>query len=227
MSLDRLDRLVAPWQSLDAGIRLMDEALKLKTSSRKVREIQFRDGLLIALLSLWPIRRRSLASLTISHVVRTSDHIALVLRDEDTKSQKGSSFQVPQLLQYYILIYLDGIRPNLLNGRDSDALWVGFKARPLLSAGLYWCIRRRMLTETGRDMALHDFRRAAATFIAIEAPEKIGLIPPVLQHGGPEIADKHYNLARSGDASRLYSGLIGRLRSNLRKRNDDGDPCVP
>jgi hypothetical protein len=52
---NRFDRLVPPWHTLDFGIELMDEALGLP-SARKQREIQYRDGLLIALLSLWPIR---------------------------------------------------------------------------------------------------------------------------------------------------------------------------
>ena len=37
-------------------------------------------------------------------------------------------------------------------------------------------------------MCLHDFRRAAATFLAMDAPEKIGLIPGVLQHASPDVA---------------------------------------
>jgi hypothetical protein len=31
-------------------------------------------------------------------------------------------------------------------------------------------------------MGLHDFRRAAATFLTMDAPEKIGLIPGLLPH---------------------------------------------
>ena len=49
---DRFDRLVPPWQTLDFGIELMDEALKLPSTGHKQREIQYRDGLLLALLSL-------------------------------------------------------------------------------------------------------------------------------------------------------------------------------
>ncbi len=63
---DRFDRLVPPWRTLDFGIELMDEALKLPITGHKQREIQYRDGLLLALLSLWPIRRRSIAALTVT-----------------------------------------------------------------------------------------------------------------------------------------------------------------
>ena len=70
---DRFDRLVPPWRTLDFGIELMDEALKLPITGHKQREIQYRDGLLLALLSLWPIRRRSIAALTVSRHLEFDD----------------------------------------------------------------------------------------------------------------------------------------------------------
>ena len=70
---DRFDRLVPPLQTLDFGIELMDTALTLPTSDHKQREIQYRDGLLLALLSLWPIRRRSIAALTVSRHLEFDD----------------------------------------------------------------------------------------------------------------------------------------------------------
>jgi len=36
---------------------------------------------------------------------------------------------------------------------------------------------------------------AAATFLAMDAPEKVGLIPGILQHASPEVSEQHYNLA--------------------------------
>src|SRR5262249_44028517 len=53
---DRFDRLVPPWQTLDFGIELMDAALTLPPSDgHKQREIQYRDGLLLTMCSIWPI----------------------------------------------------------------------------------------------------------------------------------------------------------------------------
>ena len=54
-------------------------------------------------------------------------------------------------------------------------------------------------------MALHDFRRAAATFLAMDTPEKVGLTPGILQHAGPDVADRHYNLSRGMQASRRHA----------------------
>src|SRR5205823_12855142 len=57
---DRFNRLVPPWKTLDFGIELMDTADTLPIDGHKQPEIQYRDGLLLALLSFWPIRRRSI-----------------------------------------------------------------------------------------------------------------------------------------------------------------------
>jgi hypothetical protein len=64
--------------TVNFGIELMDAALKLANSSNKRREIQYRDGLLLALESLWPIRRRSLGGMTISR----GDHYYCSIRRE-------------------------------------------------------------------------------------------------------------------------------------------------
>ena len=68
-------------------------------------------------------------------------------------------------------------------------------------------------------MGLHDFRRAASTFLAMEAPDKVGLIPAVLQHTSPDISDKYYNLARSMQASQRHATTIEKIRDNLRLRH--------
>src|ERR1700738_2112326 len=68
----------------------------------------------------------------------------------------------------------------------------------------------------GKEMGLHDFRRAAATFLAMDAPEKIGLIPGVLQHASPEPGEQHYNLARSMQAGRRFAAHLANARSKLR-----------
>ena len=65
----------------------MEAALVLPSTGAKTRELQFRDSLLIALITLWLIRRRSLATLSVSgHMEIVGDDINLLLHDEDTKS---------------------------------------------------------------------------------------------------------------------------------------------
>jgi hypothetical protein len=210
---DRFDRLVPPVETLDHGIELMDTALTLPPSDgHKEREIQYRDGLLLALVTIWPIRRRGLAALTVSRHLEFDDAgVNILLYPSDAKAKRAESVRVPEQLLPYLTRYLKEIRPVLLGRSCHDGFWASYQGRPLDAGRLYDIVRARILAKFGRDMCLHDFRRAAATFLAMDAPEKIGLIPGVLQHASPDVGE-HYNISRSmqaGGASRHTSPVRG------------------
>lgn len=214
---DHLGRLVPAWQTLDFGLELMGEALRLPISGHKQRELQYRDGLLLALLSLWPIRRRSIAALTISHHLEV-DHsgINLLLHPEDTKAKRAESFRVPEQLVPYLLRYLKEIRPRLLGRSMHDGLWASYRGGTLIAGRIYDIVRARIYSKFGKAMGLHDFRRAGATFLAMDAPDKIGLVPGILQHASPEVGERHYNLARSVQASQRFTAHLSKIRLKLR-----------
>ena len=214
---DRFDRLVPPWQTLDFGIELMDAALTLPLDGHKQREIEYRDGLLLAFCSLWPIRRRSLEALTVSRHLEFDDAgVNMLLHPTDTKSRRAESFRVPEQLLPYFMHYLKRIRPILLGHSVHDGFWASYDGRRLLGGRLYDIVRARTLSKFGKAMSLHDFRRAAATFLAMDAPEKIGLIPGVLQHVSPDVSEQHYNLARSMQAGRRFAAHVTNARNRLR-----------
>jgi hypothetical protein len=213
---DRFDRLVPPWHTLDLGIEMMEDAARLPLAAKR-RELYYRDGLLIALISAWPIRRRSIAALTVRHHLEfDAEGVNLLLYSEDTKSKRAESFRVPEGLLPYLLRYLKEIRPRLLGRCQHDGLWASYKGCPLRAGRIYDIVRGRITAKFGKAMGLHDFRRAAHTFIATNAPDKIGLIPGVLQHTSLDVGDQHYNLARSVEASRRFAAHLARTRAKLR-----------
>ena len=193
---DRFDRLVPPVHTLDYGIELMDAALTLPSSDgHKQREIQYRDGLLLALRTIWPIRRRGLAALTVSRHLEFDDAgVNILLYPSDAKAKRAESVRVPEQLLPYLMRYLKEIRPVLLGRSCHDGFWASYHGYALSGDRLYDIVRARTFSKFGKAMSLHDFRRAAATFLAMDAPEKIGLIPGVLQHASPDVGDQHYNL---------------------------------
>ena len=214
---DRFDRLIPPWQILDFGIELMIEALSLPSNGHKQREIQYRDGLILALLILLLLRRRSIAALTVSrHFEFDHAGINIHLHPEDTKARRAESFRISERLLPYLMRYLKEIRPRLLGRNDHDGLWASYRGRPLVAGRIYDIVRARTKKKFGKALGLHDIRRAAATFLAMDAPEKIGLIPGVLQHASPEVSQRHYNLARSVEASRRFAAHLARARNKLR-----------
>ena len=214
--LDRFNQLIPPRQTLDLGITLMDEAIDLSSSQHHAREIQYRDGLLLALLSVWPKRRRSIAALTISRHVRIDeDGVTLLLYAEDTKSKLPEHHCVPDQLVPYFKRYLLEIRPRLPEATGHDGFWASNKRCPLSASRLYTIVRHHTACKFGKSMGLHDFRRAAATFLAMDEPDMVGLIPGVLQHATAEVGEKHYILARSIKASRRHTATIEEIRAEL------------
>jgi hypothetical protein len=85
---------------------MMDEAATLP-STGKERDLYYRDGLLIALISAWPIRRRGIAALTVTrHLEFDAAGVNILLFPEDTKAKRAESFRVPEDLLPYLLHYL-------------------------------------------------------------------------------------------------------------------------
>ena len=131
---DRFTRLVPGWQTLDLGIQLMDTAVNSSCSPHMAREILYRDGLLIAVLSCWPIRRRGISALTVTrHVELINGGLYVLLHAEDTKLKRPESCRMPEYLVPYFLRYLHEMRPRLLRGRNHDGLWASYRGHP-------WCL---------------------------------------------------------------------------------------
>jgi hypothetical protein len=65
-------------------------------------------------------------------------------------------------------------------------------------------------------MGLHDFRRAAATYLAIDAPEQVGLVPGLLQHASTEVGEKHYNLANAISANQRFARQRAATKNRLK-----------
>jgi integrase len=218
--LDRFQRLVSPAMTLDYGIELMNGALDpAVTIPWRSRYLQYRDGLIIALLSIWPIRRRSLAALTVDrHLVLDDAGFSIRLAAADTKSKREERCRLSSELTPYLRRYLDEVRPKLLSGRNYAVLWPSNKGGAILGGRIYDVVRNRILQKFGKDMGLHDFRRSAATFMAIDMPEKIGLVPGVLQQASPEVGEQHYNLANATTASKRYAATVADIKAGLRSK---------
>jgi len=212
---NRFDRLVPGWHTLDLGIEMMEEAAGLPPS-RKQRELHYRNGLLLALLSLWLIRRRSLAALTVTrHLKFDAAGANILLCPEDTKAKRAERFRVPEQLLPYLMRYLREIRPRLVACREHDGLWASYKGCPLTGGQIYSIMRALVAAKFGKAMSLHDFRRAGATFVATDAPDLIGLVPGALQHASPDVSEQHYNLVRSVEASRRFAAHVAKRRAEL------------
>ena len=142
--------------------------------------------------------------------------VNIVLHPANTKAKRAESHRVPEQLLPYLMHYLKTIRPVLLGSREHEGFWVSYRGSPLVAGRLYDIVRARLTEKFGKAMCLHDFRRSASTFLAMEFPEKIGLIPGVLQHASPEVNEGHYNLSRLAKAGQRFAAHLAKERERLR-----------
>jgi hypothetical protein len=96
-----------------------------------------------------------------------------------------------------------------------DALWVSRDGSPCTEQTFANIIRKRT-PEAGRaDLSPHLCRSGAARSIAVDAPGDVDIIPTVLGHGSPKVAERQYDLAGSLEASGDHGRLIDDSRHRL------------
>ncbi len=217
-SRDKRARVVDPRDLLDLGIRLMDD-MALTAGIDRAAPCWYRDGLIIALLACRAPRRRNLAAMRIGkHLIRRDGGYMLVFDGTETKNHASIEKTLPWQLTPYIDAYLADHRPALLNGHDSDSLWISQRGRPMGEGAIYDRIRATTASEFGHPINLHLFRDCLATAIALGDAEHVGAIPAVLGHIDPASGERHYNQADTVSAARYYQEGILVLRRDLMGR---------
>lgn len=174
-----------------------------------------RDGTMIALLSVLPMRRRAFYELTLGQSVHVGpEDILISLSPEMTKTGVPWEVTVPRQVAPTLRRYIEETRPALLarGGQSHNGLWVGKKGEAMSQNYIGSRIGTLNITLTGKRVSPHLFRDAAATTLARISPESAQLIRPVLAHSGFKTAERHYIHAQTIDAGRDYAALINRLK---------------
>jgi len=225
---DEFDRVVLTERLVEAGLTLIGEADADIHGLPLGRALLVRNGLMVALLALDPIRLKNFAALEIENTfVRIERAWWIVLHD--TKSGRPDHRPVPTFLTSFIERYLDVYRPIMLGysashearsercnrstraAETTSALWIGRRGGPLSYGAV-----ERVVTETTR-MTLnvpvnpHRFRTADATSAALHAPKSPYLGSALLQHSDRRTTEEHYNRASSLSVARDFAKLVRKL----------------
>jgi len=212
---DKLSRARPIGELIAAGLDFMDHADGAPGLSPFKRAILYRDGLMVAFLGFDPLRLRSLSCIRLGHHLQESLGFAiLAIPAEYTKGRRPHEAEIAELLRQRLFRYVQHHRPALTRRRKSgklptDYLWVSAQGTPLET------ISPRVAKATGLSgtpIRPHMFRTCAATTVAIRAPKDIHIITPILDHSGPAIGERHYNMAGSLEASRAYARVVNDLR---------------
>jgi len=212
----KFERLVLTGRLVEAGMTLVVEA---ETFARHdlagARGI--RNGLMIALLALCPIRLKNFAALEIGQTFKeVHGRWWIALPGNMTKSRRPDERQVPTWLNRCIDVYLNQSRPLLLKSSPpTNALWISSTTGGRLTAKNLGTLISKITLETiGVDVSPHLFRTAAASTAAAYGGNTPHLASAVLNHTDPRVTEDHYNRATSMGAGRIYAEIISSLRSD-------------
>jgi integrase/recombinase XerD len=220
---DKRAKLASTMELLGLGLNLM--ATAQHQSTPRLAALAYRDGLIIALLALRPLRRRNLAGLVLGHtLVQVGEAWMLRIAPEDTKTHQPIEMPWPAALVDHLSVYLGLHRPvpAALRSRWArpvgDALWVSSHGSPMTQMALYDQIRQRAREGLGKDVNPHLFRDAAATTMAVEDPQHVRLASPLLGHRNPGTTERHYQQAQAIEAHREFVAALPKVNKASSRR---------
>ena len=195
------------------GIELIDEAVAQAGDQRKIAKstaMQYRDGLLIALLAVIAVRRRTVTALrTVGQLVRSGNIWGLNIPPEDVKGKRGLEFTISAAFSSRIDLYLKEFRRHIPGAERHTGLWPSNKGRPMSSNAIYDTVCKKTKKTFGFSVNLHRFRHAAGTLWSIEDPENVRGIKDLLGHASYEkTTETHYVIGQSRIAGRALANAI-------------------
>ena len=208
----KIDRLVLTERLVEAGLILIREA-EMFGKTAWTRAVGVRNGLLIALLALHPIRIKNFAALTIADTfINVDGRWWLHIPSDDTKTHRIDERQVPEFITDAVDSYVKTHRAVLCRGdAENLALWVSStNGRQLTTKNLGTLISKLTLETIGIDVSPHLFRTAGASTAAVYGGSHPNLASAVLNHRDPHVTEERYNLATTFSAGDEYS-LITQL----------------
>lgn len=226
-SRDKTSKIRSSGDLFELGLSLMNEASGITCRYNPFQaEVQYRNGLMIAILAARPVRLKNLTAIIIGrHLIRIDDVYWLVFVSDEVKNRRHIEVPVPIVLTPYIDDYLAHHRPRLLNGNDSDRLWISRFGSDLTCNSLRREIKLHTEEAFGKAITPHLFRDCAATSIAIHDPEHVWITTNILGHNTLATSQKYYDQSRMLEAGRHYQSTIAGLHRKLTK--EDRGPYKP
>ena len=205
----KADRLVLTERLVEAGLTLIREA-EMFGKTALARAIGVRNGLLIALLALHPIRIKNFAALAIADTfVNIDGRWWLHIPSDDTKSHRVDERQVPEFITDVVNSYIKTHRPVLCRGdAEQLALWISSTTgRQLTTKNLGTLISKITRETIGVDVSPHLFRTAGASTAAVYGGNHPHLASALLGHRDPRVTEEHYNRAMGLSAGEEYASI--------------------
>ncbi len=194
------------------GFCLMDAADQADDGRPFRLAIDYRDGLIIALLAACPLRRGNFTNLELDRtLIRVTDSWLIHIPQSESKTRRLIEIPVPNELGPRIERYVRIFRPRFPNRKESKHLWLSRNGRALSDSSLFHVVTRRTREAFGHSVNPHLFRDCAVTTIALHHGAQMGAGVALLGHRDPRTTGKYYNQADMVSAVRDYQTVLADL----------------
>jgi integrase/recombinase XerD len=224
------ERMIAPALLFAAGLARMDRIEHEQHRKHDVRNVRYRDGLMMAILAARAFRLGNLAQMRIGrHITKVDGVYVCTFSAAESKNRRELVEPLPAALTAHLDHYLAEVRPALLRGHASDAFWVSTYRAALSEQSIYLKVCAATEEELGVRLNPHLFRDVLATGIATDDPEHIRMASRLLGHADPRTTERHYIHAQAITASRRYNKVVLPIRdAAVAASSDEEDSrCVP
>jgi integrase len=213
---NKAERLVLAHRLLEAGLALIYEAgNSARTEMQRARAV--RNGLMIALLALHPLRIKNFGTLRIGSSIKlVGSQWWLSIRVKETKSHRLDERRIPDFMTPIVDRYVKVHRPILFGPKPTDeTFWVSStRGGQFTVKNMGTLISRITLRTVGVDVSPHLFRMAAASTAAIECKDLPYLAAGVLGHRDRRTTEEHYIRHGSLHAGAALAEIVSTYRSN-------------
>ncbi len=195
----KADRWVLTEVLVEAGLTLIAEAENSRRMSKLGQARQVRNGLMVAMLAMHPIRLKNFAALEIG------------LSAADTKEDRPDERRVDDLLQPALDRYLKKNRPELAGAVQSSvtALWLSSNdGSPMTYDGVARAVTETTRSTVGVAVSPHLFRTATASSAATHGGANPHLASALLHHTDARVTEAHYNRASSLSAAESLRHIV-------------------
>jgi integrase len=207
----KFHRMVMTEVLVEAGLTLIHEAEVSPTLSEIARARQVRNGLMVALLALCPIRRKNFAGLAIGRSFqKVRGKWWILLSASETKENRPDERPIDELLTPVIDRYLGHHRRVLARTNNPpSALWLSSSnGMPMTGGNVRGVISATTLATVGVDVSPHLFRTSAASTDAILGGKNLHLGSALLHHTDSRVTNEHYNRAGSLSAAESFRQIV-------------------
>lgn len=177
------DEEIEPEALFHLGVAMIEMAASIPLTNKKFASVMFRDGLLIAWMSVVPARRFNFVDMKVDDLHSDGKRTFVIAEHQKVAGHDPELIYLPEALEGAMKEYLEFYRLPLLNKKeDHGMLWVTYRGKKLGGPAMSLAFARRTAAH-GKAVRPHALRHSVgqATGNAEHAAELLGNTPAIVR----------------------------------------------